>query len=67
MPSNPLLARLTPIIARILVRPFGGTLEMANRHPWESMRKYLHNVSTTDVFLGMAYVAVGERGPLSEG
>lgn len=64
MPSNILLSRLAPILAWLLVRPFGGSIELASRHPWESMSKHLQNVSVTDVFLGMAYVAVGERGPL---
>lgn len=62
MPSNVLLVRLAPLLATILVRPFGGTLEMANRHPWESMSKYLQNVEMTEFYGGIAYVAVGERG-----
>jgi ubiquinone/menaquinone biosynthesis C-methylase UbiE len=63
MPSN-VLALVAPILAWLLVRPFGGSIELATRHPWESMNKYLSNVSVSDVFLGMAYVAVGERGSL---
>ena len=62
MPSN-LLAFAAPVLARLLVQPFGGTIDLASRHPWESMRMHLRNVVMTDIFLGMAYIAVGERGP----
>lgn len=34
---------------------------MAGRHPWESMQKYLRNVTLTELFLGFAYIAWGER------
>jgi demethylmenaquinone methyltransferase/2-methoxy-6-polyprenyl-1,4-benzoquinol methylase len=35
---------------------------MANRHPWESMQKYLQNVEMSEYWGGMIYIAVGERG-----
>ena len=58
MPSN-WLSRLGPFLF-LLAPPFGAAQEVAGRRPWESMRKYLKNVSFTDLFLGMAYLAVGE-------
>jgi len=62
MPSNPLIVKLVvPVLAAILLRPFGGTVEMANRHPWESMQKYLQNVEMSEYWGGMIYIAVGER------
>lgn len=62
MPPNALLVRLAPLLAPILVRPFGGTLEMAGRHPWESMSRYLHNVETREFYGGIVYIVAGERG-----
>lgn len=41
-------------------RPFGVALEMAERHPWESMARYLANVEVQELFGGFAYVCVGE-------
>ncbi len=60
LPDNRLVW-LAPSLERILTRPFGGTLDMAGRHPWESMQKYLRNVTMKEVFLGFAYIAWGER------
>ena len=60
LPDNR-LARLAPLLERVLTRPFGGTLAMAGRHPWDSMQKYLRNVTLTELFLGFAYIASGER------
>jgi demethylmenaquinone methyltransferase/2-methoxy-6-polyprenyl-1,4-benzoquinol methylase len=63
MPSNALLVKLVvPLLEVTLLRPFGGTVEMANRHPWESMQKYLQNVEMSEYWGGMIYIAVGERG-----
>lgn len=44
-----------------LFRPFGVTLDLAERHPWESMEKYLKNVTVEDFFLGFTYIASGEK------
>lgn len=59
MPSN-WLSRLTPLFIP-LVRPFGVTRDLASRHPWESMKKYLKNVSLAEFYLGFVYIAAGER------
>lgn len=62
LPNN-WLVWLAPLLERLLTRPFGGTLDMAGRHPWEAMQKYLSAVTVTELFLGFAYIAEGERGP----
>lgn len=43
-----------------LTRPFGVTLDLANRHPWEAMARHLTNVTMTEFYFGFAYLAVGE-------
>ena len=61
MPSGA-LSFLSPVLAQLLVRPFGGTLEMSSRHPWESIGKYMQNIRMTEFYMGAVYVVVGERG-----
>lgn len=60
VPSN-WLSLFAPPISFLFLRPFGGNLKMATRHPWESINKYLKNTSFTELLLGFAYIAVGER------
>lgn len=60
MPSNR-LSFLAPLFI-YLTRPFGVTRDLASRHPWESMNKYLKNVSLAEFYLGFVYIASGERG-----
>lgn len=45
----------------LLLRPFGVTLELRSRHPWESLAKHLTLVSMGKHYLGTTYVAVGEK------
>lgn len=59
MPSG-VLARLAPLLV-FLVKPYGGTLEMTGRHPWESLSKYLQIVSFTEFYFGLSYIAVAEK------
>ena len=42
-------------------RPFGVTLDLAERHPWESIERYLTKVAYKEYFLGFTYISVGER------
>jgi demethylmenaquinone methyltransferase/2-methoxy-6-polyprenyl-1,4-benzoquinol methylase len=56
------LGRTFVPLAVFLTRPYGVRIEMAERHPWESIDKYLTNTSLTELYMGMAYMAVGERG-----
>lgn len=44
-----------------LNRPFGVTIDLAERHPWESVRRYLDMVEFREFSAGMLYRAVGER------
>jgi ubiquinone/menaquinone biosynthesis C-methylase UbiE len=61
MPSG-VFSKLAPLLALVFVRPFGGTIDLASRHPWESMNKYLQQVEMTEFYMGSVYVAAGERG-----
>jgi len=44
-----------------LFRPFGVTLDLADRHPWESIEKYLRETTMEEYFLGFTYVASGVK------
>ncbi len=61
MPSNA-LSPLAPLLALVLVRPFGGTIDLSSRHPWESIDKYMQNTHMAEFYLGFVYVIVGVRG-----
>lgn len=49
---------LAPVLVP-LVRPFGVTLDLFHRHPWESLRKHLERVDMKEVYFGFAYIAHG--------
>jgi len=53
--SEPLLRAIVP-----LLRPFGVTLELRTRHPWESLAKHLKLVIMEERWLGTTYIAAGE-------
>jgi ubiquinone/menaquinone biosynthesis C-methylase UbiE len=61
MPSNA-LSPLSPLLALVLVRPFGGSIDLSSRHPWESIGRYMQNTHMQDFYMGFVYVIVGERG-----
>ena len=61
-PSGWLMNRAAPLLAKLLTGPFGGTLEMASRKPWQSLEKHLALIQFTNLYLGGAYIAVGEKG-----
>ena len=44
-----------------LLRPFGVTLDLQSRHPWESLARHLKLVAMEERYLGTTYIAVGER------
>jgi demethylmenaquinone methyltransferase/2-methoxy-6-polyprenyl-1,4-benzoquinol methylase len=52
------LSRIAPILLP-LVRPFGVTLDISHRHPWESLRKHMGNAVMEEVYFGFAYIACG--------
>ncbi len=41
--------------------PFGVSLDLADRKPWQVMTKYLSRVTVTELFGGSVYIAVGEK------
>jgi len=45
----------------ILTRPFGVTLDLADRHPWESIEQYLESIELKSFYFGSIYVAAGEK------
>jgi len=57
-----LVAKLFVPFLIFLTKPFGVRRELAERHPWESIKKYLGNVSIMDLYFGFTYIAVGEKG-----
>ncbi|RJP69327.1 MAG: methyltransferase domain-containing protein [Candidatus Abyssobacteria bacterium SURF_17] len=59
LPSNR-LAWLAPL-GIFITSPFGVTRDLANRHPWESIEKYLTRTSFEELYAGFAYIATGEK------
>lgn len=45
----------------LITKPFGVSLDLAERKPWQIMPKYFARVTLTEYFAGFVYVAVGER------
>ena len=52
---------LVRLAINLLVAPFGGSLEMAERHPWESIEKNLNVVSFREYYFGSVYAVCGEK------
>ena len=46
--------------AELLVRPFGVTLDLAERHPWESIERHFRSSGMSEHYFGVVYVATGE-------
>jgi len=45
----------------IITRPFGVTLDLTDRHPWESIERYLVLKEFKSFYFGGIYVAAGEK------
>ncbi len=58
LPSN-WLRPLAPALI-MLVRPFAVSAEVAKRHPWESLRRHLKQVTMEELYFGIAYIASGQ-------
>lgn len=43
-----------------ITRPFGVSLEMSERRPWESLERHMVNTTFENLYFGFAYLAVGE-------
>ena len=48
-------------IGVLITRPFGVSLDLANRKLWEVMKKYFKNVEVQEIYGGFAYIAVSEK------
>jgi demethylmenaquinone methyltransferase/2-methoxy-6-polyprenyl-1,4-benzoquinol methylase len=48
-------------LAAWLNRPFGVTVDLGERHPWDSVRRHLVEVRYQEYYLGAIYLSVGER------
>lgn len=44
-----------------LNKPFGVSLELADRHPWEAIRRDLQEVAFLEYYFGVLYLSVGEK------
>ena len=44
----------------ILTRPFGISLDIADRHPWESVARYMTIVEFRELYFGALYLCVGK-------
>ncbi|HLO27678.1 MAG TPA: class I SAM-dependent methyltransferase [Anaerolineales bacterium] len=44
-----------------LYKPYGVSLDLAVRHPWESVDRYLHQIVFREFYFGGLYLSVGER------
>lgn len=53
-------ARLFARALEPLFRPFAVTLDLAERHPWESMARHMKKVTMSERYFGFAYIATGE-------
>lgn len=54
---------LAPPLAWLLVRPYGGSVDMARRrHPWKSMERYVGPVSMKEFYGGFVYIAAATAG-----
>lgn len=54
------LAHLAPLLLP-LARPYGTTMDLANRRPWESVGAYLDDARVREFYFGYAYLAAGTR------
>lgn len=41
--------------------PFGVSIELADRHPWESVRNHLNEIEFREYYFGVLYLCVGEK------
>jgi ubiquinone/menaquinone biosynthesis C-methylase UbiE len=59
LPTN-WISRLAPLLV-LTVRPFGVTIDLQARHPWEALKKYFADVTVDQLYGGVAYIAVGNK------
>ena len=44
-----------------ITKPFGVSLDLSDRKPWEVMKRYFRNVNVTDIYGGFVYIATGVK------
>ena len=44
-----------------ITKPFGVSLDLAERRPWEVMNRCFNNVTMTELYGGFVYIAVGRK------
>jgi demethylmenaquinone methyltransferase/2-methoxy-6-polyprenyl-1,4-benzoquinol methylase len=44
----------------ILTTPFGISLDIADRHPWESVARYVTTIEFRELYFGALYLCVGK-------
>jgi len=54
------LARIAPFLLG-LARPYGTTMDLADRRPWESLSNHLGDTKFREFYFGCAYLASGRR------
>jgi ubiquinone/menaquinone biosynthesis C-methylase UbiE len=57
---NGRISHLAPF-SLFVTRPWGLSMGMASRHPWESIDKHLKHMRLTELYGGFVFLAVGER------
>lgn len=45
----------------LITKPFGVTLDLTDRKPWQVMTQYFSRVNVIELFAGSVYIAVGEN------
>ena len=58
---NGWISRLAPF-ALIAMRPWGFAMEMASRHPWESVGRHLEHTRLAERYGGVVFLSAGEKG-----
>jgi ubiquinone/menaquinone biosynthesis C-methylase UbiE len=53
------ISRLAPFLL-FATRPWGLSMELASRHPWESIGKHLKHMRLTELYGGFVFLAVGK-------
>ena len=48
-------------LAVLITKPFGVTLDLVERKPWEVMKRYFTTVNIQELYGGFAYIAVGRK------
>ncbi|MEP7187692.1 MAG: methyltransferase domain-containing protein [Roseiflexaceae bacterium] len=54
-------------LAAWMNRPFGVSLDLAERHPWESVRRYLIETQYREYYFGALYLCAGQKAGAEPG